>query len=96
MSSHDVGALETKLRIVLETRKSVLPFHDLVYMTGNMFYRKFPVDDMQLALAAVIVNQRFSLFVINVEARTDRIRIVVRAPFESGASATVADTFHFW
>ena len=63
MSSHDVGAAKTKLWIVPETRNSVLPFHDLVDTRGNLFYWKLPVDDMQLALAAVIVNQGFRLFV---------------------------------
>ena len=96
MSSHHVGKAETKLWIVLETPNSVPPFHDPVDPTGDFFYRKLAVDDMQLALAAVIVNQRLRLIVINVEARTDRLGIVIRAPFEGRASAAVADTFRFW
>ncbi len=77
MSSHDLCTAETKLRIVLETHNSVPPFHNPINPTGDLFYRKFAVDDMQLAFGAVIINQWLRLIVINVEACANRLRIVI-------------------
>jgi len=77
MSSHDVGAAETKLWKTPETRNSVLPFHDPVDPIGDLFYRKLAVDNMQFAFAAVIIDQRLCLLVIHLETGANRFGIII-------------------
>ena len=61
MSSHDVDDTDTKLWKAPETRNSVLAFHDPVDTLLHVLYRQLAIDNMQLALAPVVVDQRLCL-----------------------------------